>query len=102
MQYTLRNVPEEVDRKLRERAEILGVSLNEAVIRALKAATGVGGPPPEPTPDPRRFDEIKGVWKDEPWVEDYVAFLAEMDAVSTGEAVATPPDAADAPIEHRR
>lgn len=81
MRYTLRNVPEEVDRKLRERAEVLGVSLNEAVLRALKAATGVSAPP-EPTPDPHRFDEIKGIWKDEPWVEDDVRDLAEMDAVS--------------------
>ena len=82
MQYTLRSVPEEVDRKLRERAEVLGVSLNEAVLRALKAATGVSGPALEPTPDPHRFDEIKGIWKDEPWVEDYVRDLAKIDAIS--------------------
>ncbi|BAM05343.1 FitA-like ribbon-helix-helix domain-containing protein [Phycisphaera mikurensis] len=82
MQYTLRNVPEEVDRKLRERAQILGVSLNEAVIRALKAATGVGAPPPEPTPDPHPLDEFRGVWKDEPWVEGFVQDLADLDAIS--------------------
>ena len=82
MQYTLRNVPEEVDKKLRERAEILGVSLNEAALRALKASTGVRTEPSEPTPDPHRLDEIKGIWKDEPWVDEYLATLAAGDAAS--------------------
>ena len=80
MQDTLRNVPEEVDRKLRERAEILGVSLNEAVLRTLKAATGVGPTPPEPGPHP--LDEFRGIWKDEPWVEGYLESLAAGDAAS--------------------
>ncbi len=86
MQYTLRNVPEEVDRILRERAEILGVSLNEAVLRALKKATGVEAMPrPEPEEEgeePHPLDEFRGMWKDEPWVEGYVRSLEEMDAIS--------------------
>jgi plasmid stability protein len=40
MKYTLRNVPEEVDRALRARAERLGKSLNEVVILALSESTG--------------------------------------------------------------
>lgn len=68
---------------LRERAELLGISLNEAVLQALKAATGVEAtPPPEPTKQPHPLDEFRGMWKDEPWVEDYVRSLAEMDAIS--------------------
>ena len=40
MKYTLRNVPEEVDRALRVRAERLGKSLNEIAVLALAESTG--------------------------------------------------------------
>ena len=40
MQYTLRNIPKEVDRELRSRAKREGKSLNEVAIDALRAATG--------------------------------------------------------------
>ena len=40
MKYTLRNVPQELDRKLRARAKRLGKSLNEVTILALTGALG--------------------------------------------------------------
>lgn len=47
MKYTLRNVPDEVDRALRARAERLGKSLNEVTLLALAESTGhtIDGPP---------------------------------------------------------
>ncbi len=62
MKYTLRNVPEGVDRALRARAERLGKSLNEVAVLALAESTGhtvesrprrdladiIGAVPPDP------------------------------------------------------
>lgn len=41
VQYTVRDVPEEVDGRLRESAALEGVSLNQAALRALQR--GLGG-----------------------------------------------------------
>ena len=63
MQYTIRNIPEEVDRAARLEAERSGLSLNEALIRALRFGLGVG-----PTPDvtrrelPQSFDGTPLEW----------------------------------------
>jgi hypothetical protein len=66
IQYTIRGVPEEVDRVLRRRAESLGRSLNQQVLEELtRAAAGPGpradfsDPVGRWTPDPA-FDEIVG------------------------------------------
>jgi hypothetical protein len=40
VQYTVRDVPEEVDNRLRECAELEGVSLNQATLRALERGLG--------------------------------------------------------------
>lgn len=40
VQYTVRDVPEEVDGRLRESAALEGVSLNQAALRALQRGLG--------------------------------------------------------------
>jgi plasmid stability protein len=40
-QYTIRNVPDDVDRKLRQRAKLLGRSFNEVALEALAAGSGL-------------------------------------------------------------
>jgi hypothetical protein len=58
-QYTIRNVPEGVDRELREWAKRRGVSLNEAAIEALKRGLGITGGGPEF----HDLDDLIGTWK---------------------------------------
>jgi hypothetical protein len=41
VQYTIRNIPEAIDRRLRELAKSSGQSLNEETIRALYRGTGL-------------------------------------------------------------
>ena len=41
-QYTIRNIPEPVDRYLRKRAKLSGQSLNQVVIEELSEKAGVG------------------------------------------------------------
>lgn len=65
MQYTLRNIPEEVDRALRERARREGRSLNEVAIRALAQALNFGDEPVRR----RDLDDISGSWIDDPELE---------------------------------
>jgi hypothetical protein len=65
MQYTLRNVPREVDRALREAARREGKSLNEAALEAL--ARGVGLEEPIRRRDLR---DVAGTWVREPEVEE--------------------------------
>lgn len=42
-QYTVRNIPDSLDRELRDRAGRNGTSLNDAVIEAIKRGLGVTG-----------------------------------------------------------
>ena len=62
MQYTLRNVPEHLDRELRERARREGKSLNETLLELLAIATGLqGGAPPR-----RDLSDVAGTWVEDP------------------------------------
>lgn len=45
VQYTVRDVPEELDLVLRERAALEEVSLNQATLRAIQRGLGVGSEP---------------------------------------------------------
>ena len=62
MQYTLRNVPEHLDRALREQARREHRSLNEVVIAALLRAVGRHGEPPIQ----RDLSDIVGTWVEDP------------------------------------
>lgn len=63
MQYTLRNLPDRLDRAIRERAKLEGKSLNEVTIEALMRAFGLHGEPP---PAERDLSGIAGSWVDDP------------------------------------
>lgn len=56
MQYTISGIPEEVDRAAREQAERQGVSLNQALIDALKSGLGLETQPTKKRELPSVFD----------------------------------------------
>ena len=43
MQYTIRNIPRDVDRALRKKAKAEGTSINQAALEALRAGVGLNG-----------------------------------------------------------
>ena len=57
-QYTIRNIPEALDRNLREKAERSGESLNSVLLNALKRGAGLEGPETEY----RDLDDLAGTW----------------------------------------
>lgn len=76
MQYTIRNIPTVVDDALRARARAAGKSLNEVVVDALAASTGV-----IMTPRKRRdLGDVAGTWKADEAVESALAAQDEPDA----------------------
>lgn len=60
-QYTIRNVPPEVDRALRKQARTEGKSLNEVVLEAFRRA--ISDPS---TPKYNDLDGIIGTWVEDP------------------------------------
>ncbi len=69
MQYTLRGVPQAVDRALRDRARREGISLNQAAVEALVRALGLGDRPVRH----RSLDALRGHWHDDPDFERAIA-----------------------------
>ena len=65
MQYTIRNVPESLDRALRERAKAEGRSLNDVTVQALLQALGLDEKPPKR----RDLSSFLGTWVDDPDME---------------------------------
>jgi len=65
MQYTLRNVPENVDRALRAKARREGRSLNEVAIEALGRALDLRGEPMRY----RDLSDVAGSWVEDPELE---------------------------------
>lgn len=61
-QYTIRNLGTELDRKLRQKAEDKGESLNEIVIEVLKRGVGLTGSPPIF----HDLDSLAGSWQEDP------------------------------------
>ena len=61
MQYTLRKIPEALDRLLRERAHRERKSLNEVAIGALARAMGLDDQPLRY----RSLDELRGTWQED-------------------------------------
>lgn len=66
MQYTLRNIPEIIDRILRRRAKEQGASLNEVALEALALGAGVGEEPVRR----RTLRDLAGAWQDDPSFDD--------------------------------
>ena len=66
-QYTIRNVPESLDRELRERARRKGISLNDAAIEAIKRGLGLVD-----------TDDLAGTWLHD---EAFDRAISEQDTV---------------------
>ncbi len=62
MQYTLRNIPKNVDAALRRRAKEQGKSLNQVAIEALTHASGLAGGPTKR----RDLSWLAGTWVEDP------------------------------------
>ncbi len=70
VQYTIRDVPPAVDRRLREKCASYGWSLNHAALMALRQAVGMEDEPNEF----HDLDDLAGTWVNDP------AFDAAMQA----------------------
>ena len=73
-QYTIRNVPEALDRELRDRARRRGTSLNDAALDALMRGLGI-------TDREQEFmdlDDLIGTWKND---DSFDRALADQDTV---------------------
>ena len=77
VQYTVPDVPEDVDCRLRESATLEGVSLNQAALRALQRGLGTER-------EPVRYRHLRQMLAEKPKVstKDWRAVLQEMDATN--------------------
>jgi plasmid stability protein len=74
MQYTIRNIPKELDAALRRRAREAGTSLNQAAVEAMARGAGLPG-----AATPRRtLRDLAGRWRDDP---DFDRAIADQDKV---------------------
>ena len=73
-QYTIRNVPEALDRELRDRARRRGTSLNDAALDALMRGLGITDRAQEFTD----LDDLIGTWKND---DSFDRALADQDTV---------------------
>ncbi len=71
LQYTIRGIPPEVDRVLRERAKQRNSSVNQIVIEELSKAT-VG---PVKYAD---FSDLVGTWQDDPGFDEAIAWQRQI------------------------
>ena len=74
MQYTIRDIPKDIDRALRKLAREEGKSLNRAIIDALRKAAGVGASEVH-----HDLDWAIGRWTENPGFD---AAMAEQDQVN--------------------
>jgi len=61
-QYTIRQIPAALDRRLRELSKAEEISLNGLVVKLLLDATGLSDEPAEH----HDLDELAGTWVDDP------------------------------------
>ena len=66
MQYTIRNLPAQLDRLIRKRAKEEGKSINTVAVEALMEAFGMR----ESEPSYRELSDLSGRWVDDPAVEE--------------------------------
>jgi len=69
MQYTIRNIPSNLDRTLRQRARELKKSLNEVTLEALLQGTGMRGAPIQH----RDLGDVAGTWVEDPEIDEALA-----------------------------
>jgi len=73
-QYTIRDVPVEVDRALRKEAKESGKSLNDTAVEALRRATGIDAP--------QRYHDLDfliGTWVEDPEFDQALADQRKID-----------------------
>ena len=75
MQYTIRAVPDEVDRALRQRAKRESKSLNAVAIDALARGLALDAAPPRYTD----LDHLAGTWQEDPDFDRAVAEFERID-----------------------
>ena len=77
MQYTLRNIPSDVDEALRRTANEQHKSLNQVAVEALRQAVGVdtGGPIKR-----RDFADIVGTWREDPRIDEALTNQRRIDS----------------------
>ena len=76
-QYTIRKVPERVDRLLREKARQGKTSLNQAALAALQAGLGA-----DASPEPKLnhdFDFLFGTWVEDPAFDEAMKYFDRID-----------------------
>ena len=74
--YTIRNVPEALDRELRERAKRKGISLNDAAVEAIKRGLGLA----ETVVIYDDLDDLIGTWKPD---DEFDRVISEQDKVDS-------------------
>jgi hypothetical protein len=77
MQYTVRNVPADIDRALRRRARREGKSLNEVTVEALREAAGLA----DTRVRKRVLSDLVGTWQNDP---EFDAALADQRHIDEG------------------
>ena len=75
MQYTIRSVPDAIDRAVRQRAKREAKSLNAVVVEALARGLELGTKPVEYTD----LDHLIGTWQEDPGFDDAVADFERVD-----------------------
>lgn len=77
MQYTIRRVPKEIDRALRERAQRRNLSVNEAALEVMAEGLGID----TATPLKRRsLSDLAGAWVKDKAVDAALADQRRIDA----------------------
>ena len=74
-QYTIRNIPEQVDRLVRQQAKKTHKSLNAVLLAALKRGIGVADEPAEY----HDLDELAGSWVADPEFDDAMKAFESID-----------------------
>ncbi len=74
-QYTLRDIPERLDRRLREMATEYTVSLNRAAISALEKGVGLA----DQVPAQHDLDDLAGTWVPDPAFDQAIAEMDQID-----------------------
>jgi plasmid stability protein len=74
-QYTIRSVPERVDRELRKRAKAEGKSLNTVIVELLEQAVAPSGQPRRN----RNLERFAGTWVEDPEFDEAMKYFDRID-----------------------
>ena len=75
MQYTIRNIPDNLDAALRNTAQLQGKSLNEVAVEALVRGAGLSDQPIRR----RDLSYIAGTWVEDPAFDEAIAAQRTID-----------------------